>query len=107
MYTYDEIIASGYYVFREDLTTDIICKVLNIMSSFGIKFDCHQASIKELKRIIEFNPSSHKYSLKDGSRLEDITGFIKEDLVIVFQKIQEYVNIKKETLEKQYTKKFN
>ena len=108
MYTYDEIIASGYYVFREELTTHVICKFLGIMKVLGIKIDSEHShsKIKELQRIFEFDINNFSYRLKDNYKLDDIKDFIKEDLVIVFQSIQKIINKHQEELKgKQYVKK--
>ena len=98
MYTYDEILASGYYVFREDLNTMVIGSILNLLGGktclHSLKYSDNQVDnrikIEELSRIIEFDDGIFK--LKEGIKVEDIKDFIKEDLVIVFQQIKNMMN---------------
>ena len=103
MYTYDEVLASGYYVFRENLNTDVLGYALEIIGGKTL-LHCSRTDnkirIDELSRIIEFNDGYFK--LKDGSKLEDIKDFIKEELVIVFQQIKNMICI--DSISKQYKK---
>lgn len=87
MYTYDEIVASAYFVFKEKLSKEIIMTFIAIRkNSFGEKFN-HNLKLKELKNIIEFdNPY---YKLKDDKKISDLMPYIKIELIVLFQAIEE------------------
>lgn len=87
MYTFEEVLASGYYVFREKLTTDVISSFLGIMNCLNIKTLSNFSKNEELRRIFEFDYDTFSYKLNSNYNLNDLKEFIKEDLVIVFQEL--------------------
>lgn len=111
MYTYDEIIANGYFVFKEKLSTNIIMTFLAIRKKkYGEKFSRNSLKLKDLKGIIEFdNPY---YTLVDGRNLTDLTPYLIPELIVLFQVIDESIEkgyLESENLnnqeEKEYVKK--
>ena len=82
-YTYDEIIASAYYVFREGLTTRIIASFLVNLKKWGIIYHREES---ELKGLIVFNGTN--YTLSNDSRMSDIVPFVKNNLVLIFESLK-------------------
>ena len=89
MYSYDEILASGYYVFRENLSTWLISIGVKVLKDHN-KLATLPLKITELNRIIEFK--EQKFILNSNYRMEDITPFVKDELVLLFQGIQACIN---------------
>ena len=85
-YTYDEIIASAYYVFREDLTTRVVATFLTNLKKWGIIYHREESKLKELKRLIIFNGVN--YTLADDCRMSDIIPFVKNNLVLIFESLK-------------------
>lgn len=85
-YTYDEIIASAYYVFREGLTTRIIASFLVNLKKLGIIYHREESKLKELKGLIVFNGAN--YTLSNDSRMSDIIPFVKNNLVLIFESLK-------------------
>ncbi len=85
-YTFDEIIASAYYVFRDGLTSTIIANYLTSMKKINITFTREESKLKELKRLIVFN--GYSYSLAEGVCMQDIISYVNNNLVLVFEEIK-------------------
>ena len=62
-YTYDEIIASAYLVFKEDLTTRIISIGLTNLTRDGHKIKRDDLKLKELKDVFEFKDYVYRFVL--------------------------------------------
>jgi len=92
MYTFDEVIANGYFVFKEKLSADIIMRFIAIRKNkYGEKFSRNSLKIKKLNGIIEFkNPY---YTLADGKTLIELTSFLRPELLVLFQVINESLEI--------------
>ena len=90
MYTYDEIIANGYFVFKEKLSTSIIMTFIAIRKKkYGERFSRDSLKLKKLKGIVEFkNPY---YTLVDGKSLTSLTPYLKPELIVLFQVIDESI----------------
>lgn len=84
-YTFDEIIASAYYVFRDGLTSTIIANYFANMKKLGISYNREESKIKELKRLIIFN--GYGYTLAEGVCMQDIIPYVKDNLVIIFEEL--------------------
>jgi len=89
-YTYDEIIASAYLVFGEDLTTMIISMGLMALKKYGTKIKREDLKLKELKDVFEFK--DYKYKLKDGYTLKSVESYLRIVLVALFEEIQKERN---------------
>ena len=90
MSIYDKVLASGYYVFRDNLSSDTILYFLKFLSQFGITLNRDDLRTNELKRIIELQENG-KFKLKEGFKLEDIKEFLDDNLVYVFMTIKNEV----------------
>ena len=106
-YTYDEIVASAYYVFREGLTTRIIASFLSNLKKWGVVYHRSESKLKELERIIVFNGIN--YTLANDSKMSDIIPFVKNNLVVIFEDLKKlrddyYLNADKR-VEGEYVKK--
>lgn len=86
MYTYDEIIASGYYVFLDELSTDIVSYFFCIMKKLGKKFSRNELKLDNISKILEFDGTNYK--LKSDRNYEDIMPYVDLELVLVFECIQ-------------------
>ena len=82
MNTYDQIIASAYYVFGDKLTSRIVSSFLVLSSSNGNKFEEDELKLNKLKGIIKFN--NHFFILNDGYSISDISECINFDMVVFF-----------------------
>ena len=88
MYTYDEVIASGYFVFKEKLSKDVISTFITIRKSiFDEKFTRNDLKLNKLKDFIKFN--NPYYELKDEKTINDLMPFTKLELIVLFQAIEE------------------
>ncbi len=87
MYNYDQILASGYYVFRDDLTTSMVSSLITLLINLGARFKRDNLRIKELKRILVLN--GDKFSLNDGFILDDIIYLVDNNLVLMFQELKD------------------
>lgn len=108
MYTYDEIIANGYFVFKEKLSTNVIMTFIAIRKKkYGEKFSRDSLKIRKLDGIIEFkNPY---YTLVDGKSLNDLTPYLLPELIVLFQVIEESIEkgyIESQKLNNQEEKKY-
>ena len=90
-YTYDEIIASAYYVFRDELNPSIIINFLFYMKNLGHIYHREDLKFKELHRFFVFD--GFNYRLKEGAKLEDIASFVQDNLTWFFNEMK---NINKE-----------
>lgn len=85
MYTYDHIIANAYYVFRTQLTPNIIVCLLTVMQKVGIRF--HKSlKIDKLEGIIGFN--GNNFYMLDGFKIKDCRPFLDEKLIVIFENIK-------------------
>jgi len=82
MYSFDTILASGYYVFRENLDCRIIGIFMMYLKKLGVDFNGCRLEIKELRGIIEFHDS--KYILNDNFKMADISYLIDDNWVLIF-----------------------
>ena len=90
MYNYDQILASGYYVFREELTTSMVCNFISLLIGIGSRFTSEDLRLKELRRILIIN--DNKFYLKEGFRLEDIAYLVDDNLVLMFQEFKDVID---------------
>ena len=88
MSAYDQILASAYYVFGDQLNSLIIQQFITLLTKGGIKLPSDEMKIKELNQYIEFD--NHKYKLKNGCTIEDISSFINFDMVTIFHNIKRH-----------------
>ena len=86
MYTYDEIIASGYYIFLDDLSTDIVSEFIYIMKKLGKKFSRNELKLNKVLEILDFDGTD--YRLNNDKNYEDIMQYVNLELVLVFECIQ-------------------
>lgn len=85
-YTYDEIIASAYYVFRNELNPNVIINFLIYMKNLGYVYHREDLRFKELDRFFIFDGAN--YHLKEGVKLEDIVPFVQDNLTWFFSEIK-------------------
>ena len=86
MSTYDQIVASAYFVFREELTTRVITCFLVYSTYLGNKFDDEELKFIKLKKYIGFD--NHTFHLKQGYSVSDIAECINFDMVKFFLNIK-------------------
>lgn len=84
-YTYDEIIASAYYVFRNELNPNVIINFLIYMKNLGYVYHRDDLKLKELERIFVFDGN---YRLIEDARLEDIVPYVKDNLTWFFSEMK-------------------
>lgn len=85
-YTYDEIIASAYYVFRNELNPNVIINFLIYMKNLGYVYHREDLIFKELDRFFIFDGAN--YHLKEGVKLEDIVPFVQDNLTWFFSEMK-------------------
>ena len=88
-YTYDEIIASAYYVFRNELNSNVIINFLIYMKNLGYVYHRDDLKLKELERIFVFDGN---YRLIEDARLEDIVPYVKDNLTWLFSEMKSIRN---------------
>lgn len=86
MNTYDQIIASAYYVFGNQLTSKIVASFLVSSCHNGNQFQKEELRLTQLKDIIIFE--NHMFRLKEGFSLSDISECINFDMVRFFQNLK-------------------
>ena len=89
-YTYDEIIASAYYVFRQELNPNIIVNFLMYMKNLGCNYHREDLRFKELNRFFIFDGAN--FRLKEGAKLEDIVPYVKDNLTWLFSEMKSIRN---------------
>ena len=85
MNTYDQIVASAYYVFGEQLNTKIISAFLFKSTYNGNVFEDDELKLNALKDKIVFD--NHLFKLKEGLTIFDISEYINFDMVTFFQNL--------------------
>lgn len=93
MYTFDEIIASAYFVYPGELTIEIIKEILVFLSQFS-KFK--DLKLDRLSSKIEFK--DYKYLLKENVKISDLIPYIDNNLMIVICELKEEKERIKESL---------
>ena len=88
MNIYDQVLASAYYVFGEQLNSHIIQQFLILMNKAGIKGENSKFKMADIKEYMYFD--NHKYVLKDGCTISDIVQFIDLDMVRIFQNLKQH-----------------
>jgi len=88
MNIYDQVLASAYYVFREQLNSHIIQQFLILMNKAGIKGENSKFKMTDIDKYMYFD--NHKYVLKDGYTISDIVQFIDLDMVRIFQNLKQH-----------------
>lgn len=86
MNTYDQIIASAYYVFGDQLTSKIIASFLVFSSRNGNVFEEEELKLKKLKEVMVFE--NHMFRLKEEYTILDISDYINFDMVSFFQNLK-------------------
>ena len=86
MNIFDQILASGYFVFEKELNSHIVRQFINLARRSGKKFSREELKMMDISRYMEFN--NHLYSLKNGYTMGDIALFIDCDMVRVFQNLK-------------------
>lgn len=86
MNTYDQIVASAYYVFGEHLNTRIISAFLVLSRHNGNVFEEEELKLQLLKDIVFIE--NGKYKLKEGYSVSDIADCINFDMVTFFQNLK-------------------
>lgn len=81
MYTYDEVVASAYFVFKEGLNINTI---IDFYQKYQNEFDLRSKSkrFEALKEVIVFEERSFK--LAPNHRIEEIYPYVKQELVLAF-----------------------
>ena len=83
---YDQIVASAYYVFGDQLTTKIIASFLVYSTHNGNHFEEQELKLDKLKGIIKFE--NHIFKLNPGYSVSDIADCINFDMVEFFLNIK-------------------
>ncbi len=87
MNIYDQILASAYYVFEKELSSQIIKSFISLLKKSG---ECLNRN--ENKTLTEIGLLSlcdnHKYRLKAEYTINDIADFIDFDMVTIFHNLK-------------------
>ena len=86
MNIYDQIVASAYYVFGNQLTSKIIASFLVFSTKNGNKFEIGELKLMKLKDMFKFE--NHLFSLKSEYTISDIADCIDFDKVLFFQNLK-------------------
>ena len=87
MNIFDQILASGYYVFGNHLSSHLVRHFIAIERMRGKKFSHDELKMQEIDKYIEFK--NLNYVLKNDCNLDDISRFIN------WLMVAEYHNLKK------------
>ena len=87
MNIFDQILASGYYVFGEHLNSHLVRHFFTLERMRGKKFHRDELKMKEISEYMEFK--NQCYVLKNGYDIDDIALFIN------WLMVAEYHNLKK------------
>ena len=81
MYTYDEVVASAYVVFKEGLNVNII---IDFYQKYQNEFDLKSKSkrFEALKDVIVFEERAFK--LAPNHKIEEIYPYVRNELVVAF-----------------------
>lgn len=86
MNTYDQIVASAYYVFGEHLNTKIISYFLLRSHQNGNIFEKSELQLNVLKDIISFD--NYFFRMNEGYSISDLSDLINFDMVTFFQNLK-------------------
>ena len=86
MNIFDQILASAYYVFEEELNPHIIKLFITLMKSIGFRFKRTDLVMNKIRDFMYFD--SQKYVLKEGVTVKDLTDFINFDYVTIFHNLK-------------------
>ena len=84
MYSCDEVIASGYFVFGNELS----CHIVGILLSELKAYKMYLCNKKLDKLANDFIFDSACYKLNDNASLEKVNGFVRGELVVLFNGIK-------------------
>ena len=87
MYTYDEVIASGYLVFGSELSSLIIQDFYKVLHALGRNYDRRNMIMYKLHDVIDFKEL--KYVLKEGKTEIDLYPYINPEMIMIFKYIQQ------------------
>ena len=88
MNIFDKILASGYYVFENELNSHIIRNFITLARKSGKKFERDELKMDEISKYMEFD--NHIYRLKKGYTINDISDFIDLDIITIFHNYKIY-----------------
>ncbi|MBQ8472255.1 MAG: hypothetical protein IJ501_01985 [Bacilli bacterium] len=104
MYTYDEVIASGYLVFGSELSSLIIQDFYRVLHALGRNFDRTTMKMDKLHDIIDFK--NLKYVLKENKSEEELYPYMNPEVIMIFKMVQQAKEeFQEQTASKQYIKK--
>lgn len=86
MNIFDQILASAYYVFENELNSHIIRSFISLMRKTKEKFSRDDLKMKEISKYMEFK--NHMYVLKEGYTIDDIAQFINFKMVTIFHNLK-------------------
>ena len=86
MNLYDQILASAYYVFEEELTSQIIKSFVILLKKADVTIHRNELKMEEIAQYMEFK--NHKYKLKDGYTIHTIADYINLDMVAIFHNLK-------------------
>ncbi len=86
MNIYDQILASAYYVFEKELSSQIIKSFISLLKKSGVCLNRNETKMDKLGKYMEFD--NHKYRLKDEYTINDIADFIDFDMVTIFHNLK-------------------
>jgi len=84
MYTCDEVIASGYFVFENNLSCHIVGNLLSEFKIYNMSLD--NKKLEDLANEFTFQDSF--YRLNDNANLEKVESYVRGELVILFNSIK-------------------
>lgn len=84
MYTFDEIIASAYFVYPGELNVLVVKEILMFLRKF---FKLKNLKLNSLSRMIEFK--DYKYELKENVKISSILPYIDNNLMVLICEFKE------------------
>ncbi len=88
MNIFDQILASGYYVFDGKLNSHLVRMAFAFLRKNGMTFSRDDLVMKEIKEYMYFDLGSKHYVLKDGYTVSDLGNFIDIDLITMFHNLK-------------------
>jgi len=88
MNIFDQILASGCYVFDGKVNSHIVRMAITFLRKYGLSFSRDELKMQEMIKYLHFDINSRHYVINDGYDLTDLADFIDINLITLFHNLK-------------------
>lgn len=88
MNIFDQILASGYYVFDGKLHSHIVRMAISFLRKNGKNFSRDELVMNKIKKYMYFDKDTQHYILNNGYTISDLGDYIDIDLITMFHNLK-------------------